>query len=385
MLDETKLVRINQKNLVYYELNFQNLTKLYKMSFFSQLNNVVVQCKRYLKHVEDKNLLDDPAIQKRYKAMQQLLNIYQANKPDIKYAHVNHIKAPDTDGFGPAREHYYELVELVPKFLAQEFRPFYYLQEYKIATSNLIIILSKSKFKGDWPKLNALINWYNAILKDQEAQDAKASIKQSFEDIRELGDFEFLSPEEMYQLQEEVHNIQAFLHADESLEAELTAEDSQLLREAIEFLSDKDIVLEGIPESTNDMSYPTVAPFEFIANYAFQIQSLVEDFAEDYPRGTKAVALTGFKEALKNRFNHQHTICTDIYEAIIKQIGSHKKPSIARLCKMIERAFNNFTDELKLSKKYDTESMVDSNTLEKGIATILEFEQYLKASMQAEG
>jgi hypothetical protein len=267
--------------------------------------------------------------------------------------------------------------------LSRDFKSYFYLQEYKIASANLIIFFTNSNNEADWPKMRQLINWYNSILKEQEALDTKASIHQSFRDIKALGNFDYMSTKGIQQLQEEVGNIQALLQKDPSLEAELTAEDATLLRSAQLFLQDNSIDLSNLPNNHSTLPPPTHSSTELVAIRCAQLGYLVRDFAEGFDKKTKVIALMSFKKELRHRFDQHQPLCLDINEAILKEIGSYKNPSLRRLCKMIGTALNVFSDKAVLSQKYLAENSKSSVDIDKGLPTVLEFEQMLKASIEA--
>lgn len=350
------------------------------MSFYTQLNSLIVQCKNYLKYAAANDMLEDLQTQQMYTKLQQLCNIYEANKTNLKYSQPS-ASSPQNDGLNHARDQYDILLSCIPPFLAQDFKTYYYLQEYKILSSNLIIVFNQSAFEKDWPKMRNLIRWYNAIIKDQEALDSKGSLLQSLKDIRALGDFDSLSAKELQQLQEEVGNIQAILQNDSSLETELNVDDATLLRAALVFMDENNIVLNKLTPPIDKNTAPSNSCIERIALRSTHLGYLVTDFAEDYDKKTKVTALTEFKDQLRGHFDQQQTICVDIYQAILKEIGSFKKPSLNRLCRMLLNALSLFGDQELLAQRYSEEILKNCSNIEKGIPTVIELERLLKASI----
>lgn len=354
------------------------------MSFFKQLSTLIIQCKKYLKHVDNNATHGDPRIRNRYAKLEQLIRIYEANKTNLKYN--NNTKTPllHEDALDVARSNYEILLAYVPSFLAKDFKSYFYLQEYKIACTSLIVFFTNSKNEADWPKMRHVINWYNSIQKEQEALDTKASIHQSFRDIKALGHFDSMGTKGIQQLQEEVGNIQTLLQKDPSLEAELTAEYATQLRSALLFLQDNSIDLSSLPNNRSTLPESTYSSTELVAIRCAQLGYLVRDFAESFDKKTKVIALTTFKKELRHCFDQHQPLCLDINEGILKEIGSYKNPSLRRLCKMIGTALNVFSDKTVLSQKYLAENSKENVGIEKGLPTILEFEQILKTSIEVE-
>jgi hypothetical protein len=347
------------------------------MAFYRQLNNLIFQCRKMQKSIDAKGLKGKEPYKTKHSGLTQVINLYEEKKSEIEGLCANNIKVTGIDDFSRAREQYYELLKVVPAYLNKEKKIYYYLQTYKVAVTNLLITFTYSTFRGDWPKKNALANWLITILNDQEAHDAEASLKKSFEDLRELGDFEKLDRKGLQQLQEEVRNIQTLLSADEKLEAGISAEDSELFSAAAEYLSDNASLLEGLPEIDSGINFEHPPALETVANRCTQLRILVEDFREEYVRGTKVSRLYEFKESIEGLFDKNIEICSDIHKAIIKEIGSHKKPGIKKLCKMILNAIEPFTDEVALTKAYKKASFPDSSEIQKGIPDAIDFEMSL--------
>ena len=229
--------------------------------------------------------------------------------------------------------------------------------------------------------MNSIISWYRAILDNQEALDTEKSLKNSLNDIRDLGDFEFLDSKGLQQLQEEVRNIQTLLSADEKLEAVISAEDSELFSAAAEYLSENAFLLEGLPELDTEFDFEEPPAIETVANRCTQLRILVEEFQDEQDRGTKVSKIYEFKESIAELFDKNIEICSDIHQAIIKEIGSHKKPGIKKLCKMILSAIDPFTDEVALTKAYKKDSFPDSSEIQKGLPDAMDFEMSLMVAI----
>lgn len=347
------------------------------MSFYTQLSQLIAKCNAYQKTVEENELWFTKPYQSTYLDISKIISIYNNSKIEIESVAAGEQSAPGLPSLTPARKEYYDLEAKVPPFLAGEHLWFYYLQTYKIRIIHLLKTFSYSTFKGDWAKMRILKTWLAAIENAQEAHDAEGSIKKSLEDIKDMGDFSKLNATQIQLLQEEVHNIQTLLAENPALEESLTAEDAELLKSAAEFVQENEHQLIDLPEIDNSFVYVETPVLETIARRCKQLLALVDEFPDECEKGTHVTELFDFKQALGDSFNDTIGICNDIHTAIIKEIGSHKKPSIKALCKMLHRVFEPFSDEDYLAKHYEKGVAASTLEVERGIPDTLDFEMLL--------
>ncbi|MCH2021405.1 MAG: hypothetical protein MK207_02895 [Saprospiraceae bacterium] len=350
------------------------------MALYNQLNQVIIQCRRYQKRIERKGLLNKEPYKSNYLKINTLLQIYTEKKVQIESIAAgssNNSSNSVDDGLSPARERYYELAGLVPELLASEKKYFFYLQTYKIACFELLKIFDNATFKGDWPKIKNLGNWYWALVKGLESYDAAASIKKSFEDIKDLGELEQLDTKELRQLQEEVYNIQTLLAGDGTLEEDLMPEDLELLQEATIYLKENEHLLEELPVVEEEVEYEETPAKEAIFYRCKQLLSLIEQFQDEHGSRTKITELYDFTQNLKDNFNLNIEICADIHSAIEKEIGSNKSLKLKKLCKKMSKALEPFADEKYLNKNYQKKDLPKSSEIDLGIPDAMSLEDSL--------
>ena len=346
------------------------------MSFYKQLETLIQQCKAFQKGVDDNELWYQEPYQSKYLAINKLLKVYKEERIAIESVAAGHQKGPGVDDFSPLRADYYALEEVVPPFLAGEHKFYFYLQNYKIKCKFLLKAFSYSTFRGDWQKMLHLRDWLAEIYDHQEKHDAAGSIEKSFADLRELEPFEKLQPKQIQLLQEEVHNIHTLLGEQPELQEQISPEDAELLQRASQFLKENKHLLKGLPE-IEKFEHEEPPVLETVAYRCKQLTVLVDDFPEDQDKGAEAEQLYQFKQELADGFDLNIPICLDIHNAIIKAIGSHKKPSIKRLCKMIHKALEPFADEDVLAKHYANNVQEKSLDVERGIPDTIELEMML--------
>lgn len=346
------------------------------MSFYKQLDKLIQQCNNFQASVDNNELWYQDPYQSKYLAINKLLKIYKEKKIAIETVAAGNQSAPGVDDFSPLRADYYALEEVVPPFLAGEHKFYFYLQTYKIECKFLLKAFSYSTFRGDWEKMLHLRDWLAEIYDCQEKHDAAGSIKKSFDDLRELSPFDKLAPKGIQLLQEEVHNIHTLLGEEPELQEQISPEDAELLQKASQFLKENKHLLKDLPE-IEEFEHEEPPVLETVAYRCKQLTVLVDDFPDDQEKGAKAEQLYEFKQELADGFDLNIPICLDIHNAIEKAIGSHKKPSIKRLCKMIHKALEPFSEEDLLGKKYNNSVLAKSLDVERGIPDTIELEMML--------
>jgi hypothetical protein len=350
------------------------------MSFYKQLTELIQISKSFQKEVEDKELWFQEPYQSKYLNINKLLKLFEEQKIEIEGIAAAEQTTPVMDGFSSVRRAYYDLEKVVPPFLAGERKLFYYLQTYKIRCKFLLKMFTYSNFRGDWAKMRHVQDWLVEIYSNQEKYDAKGSIKQSLKDIKNLGDFEKLNTAGLQILQEEVENIHSLLAENSAIQAELSLEDNQLLQKGSQYLKDNEHLLQALPP-IKDFEYEDAPVLETICYRCKQLVVLIDDFADNFEKRTEVTKLYDFKQALKDSFDLNIPICLDIHNAIVKAIGSHKSPSIKKLCKMIYKAVEPFANDDFLTKEYGDTVAINNADIEYGIPDTIEVELLLMTAI----
>jgi len=350
------------------------------MSFYKQLTELIQMSQNFQKEVEDNELWFQEPYQSKYLNINKVLKIYEEQRIEIEGIAAGDQTVPGMDGFSSVRREYYDLEKVIPPFLAGERKLFYYLQVYKIRCKFLLKMFTYSNFRGDWDKMRNIQDWLVEIYSNQEKHDAEGSIKQSLKDIRDLGDFEKLDAAGLQVLQEEVENIHSLLAENPAVQEKLSAEDNELLQKASQYLKDNEHLLEALPP-IEDFQYEEAPVLETICYRCKQLTVLLDDLPDNYDRGTEVTELYDFKQELKDSFDLNIPICADIHNAIVKAIGSHKSPSIKKLCKMIYKALEPFADDDFLAKEYGDSVSASNSDIENGIPDTIEVELLLMTAI----
>lgn len=354
------------------------------MSFYSQLAQLISVCKNYQKIVEDEELYFTEPYQSQYLNINKLLKFYDIQKLNIEALAAGEQTAPGMANMTPARAEYYDLEMVVPPFLAGKTKFYFYLQTYKIRCVHLLKTFSYSNFKGDWAKMRVLMTWLSAIDNEQEKHNAAGSIIQSFKDIKALGDFSKLNNKGLLQLEEEVNNIQTLLDQDPKLEEGLSADDAAILQKAAAHLKKNAHLLKDLPRPDTSFKYEEFSALETLAYRCKQLVVLVDDFSNSCEKGTKATALYEFQQELKEHFNENILVAADIHAALVKALGSRKKLSIKKLCKLLYSALEPFAEMNILTKKYGQKINSSNLEINRGLPDTIEFEKLLLITIEKE-
>jgi hypothetical protein len=344
------------------------------MDFHTQFDAFVRSCLEYQKKVDAEGLYFTEPYQSIYLDINKVLKVHTDQKLNLEAMAAGEQTAPGFPNLTPARREYYELEAEVPSFLANGGTAYYYLQRYSIACMHLIKTFSYSTYKGDWEKMRHLGSWLGAIYNQQQQSNSKDSLEGSFKKIKDLGDFSKLETKDLQVLEEEVRNIQALLIKDADLQENLTAEDAELLQKAVDYLETKKEVLKGLPELDDDFKYDEPPVVEVVAYRCKQLTVLLDHFHENYDKNTSVTELTDFKQALRDSFDLQVGICEDIYNSIIKVIGSYQSLNLKKLCTMLLEALQRFSDEDFLYERYGTVIPVNHIVASKGMPDTIDLE-----------
>ncbi len=323
------------------------------MDFYNQFQLVLQHCLRYQSMVDDNGLWLEEPYQTQYLNVTKLIQFEKNNRADIESAAavgkcmVDHVDLPDS------RREYYELQKVVPEFLASGSNSYYYLQNYYIRCFKLLKDFSYSRFVGDYDKIYVLQDWLAYINDAQASHDSQAAFKKSIEDIKQLGNFDNMSREELQLMQVEVMNIQSLLSADDKLQESISAEDAELYRKAAEYLANNSHKLEELPPLPQNFEYK---PEPFVQTVVYRCQQLVtqaDHFPDLYDETQKVTELYQFKQELESCFDLSISMCADVYYTIIGLMGSLQSLSIHKLCDIIERALEPFLIEKEMDAKYN--------------------------------
>lgn len=314
-------------------------------NFQKAFNNLVTLCRNYQKEIDKHELWYQEPYQDRYLAINKLLRIHMDKQLTIEAMAAGEQSAPGAPSLTPARRQYYRLEEKVPPFLASGSNSYYYLQSYRIAITWLIKIFSYSTYKGDWKKSRNLITWLSVIEGKHEQLDATSSISSSFEDIRELGDLDTLTTGELRILEEKVRNIQALLKDNPQLESELSEEDLELLAKASKYLEKNQKVLKKLPKVDKSFKYEAPPAIDTLVNRCRQLAVMADDFTDNRKGEQLVTHLADFKKDLRKKFNLHIRVCSDIYAAVLRELGSLSQLTSKKLCRILHDAFTGFTDK----------------------------------------
>jgi hypothetical protein len=297
------------------------------MTFYKKFTQLIKSCEQYHDLVDDNELWFDEPFQTKYLDINEFLIFAKENKAAIESIGAVGLKMKTGDhvDLTQSRQEYYDLEKVVPPFLAGGQLYYYYLQTYYIACLKLIKDFSYSLYPPDFAKMRQVKEWFYHIKKSQTQHDSKSSFRNSIEKLQQLGNFDQLSEEELQQLEAEVHNLQTLLSTDDALQEEMSPEEAELYRSASEFLALNSVVFDELPPLDDD--------FEF-------------------EEGPKVTHLYEFKQELKNYFDMSITTCADIYLTIVQLIGSNKNLTLKKLCKIVHRAIEPFTEEKFMQKRY---------------------------------
>jgi hypothetical protein len=324
------------------------------MTFYKKFTQLIKSCEQYHDLVDDNELWFDEPYQAKYLSINEFLIFAEENKAAIESISAVGLKMKTGDHVDliQSRQEYYDLEKVVPPFLAGGQLYYYYLQTYYIACLKLIKDFSYSLYPPDFAKMRQVKEWFYHIKKSQTQHDSKSSFRNSIEKLQQLGNFDQLSEEELQQLEAEVHNLQTLLSTDDALQEEMSPEEAELYRSASEFLALNSVVFDELPPLEDDFEFEE-GPFIETATYRCQqLLVQVDHFPDDYKKIPKVTHLYEFKQELKNYFDMSITTCADIYLTIVQLIGSNKNLTLIKLCKIIHRAIEPFTEEKFMQKRY---------------------------------
>lgn len=302
-------------------------------------------CRAYQKEIDKHELWYQEPYQHRYLVINKLLRIHMDKRLTVEAMVAGEQSAPGMPSLTPARRQYYRLEEQVPPFLGSGSDSYYYLQSYRIAITWLLKVFSYSTYKGDWEKSRNLITWLSAIEGKHAQHNATSSISSSFDDIRSLGDLNSLSVAKLRTLEEKVRNIQALLQDNPSLESELTDEELELLARASKHLDKNKKTLKGLPKVDNSFKYKAPPAIDALINRCRQLAIMADDFNDDHDGEKLVTHLDDFKKDLRGNFNLHTQVCSDIYSAILRKMGSLKQLTSKKLCRILHDVFIGFTDK----------------------------------------
>lgn len=346
-------------------------------TFHSQFEAFIRACKNYQKEVDAQGFHFTEPYQSVYLKLNKVLILHTEKKLQLEAMEAGEQSAPGFPNLTPARREYYELEAEVPSFLANGGTAYYYLQRYSIACMHLVKTFSYSTYKGDWEKMRNLGEWMGEIYNKQKHTNATDSLEASFEHLRELDNFNTLSPNELQELEEEVRNIQALLIENPELQEELDPNDAQLLQEAANYLQSKEDFLKGLPELDDDFKYDEPPVVEVVAYRSRQLMILLDHFHERYDNNTPVTELSDFKQALRDAFDLHVGICKDIYDAIVDKMASFQSLSIKDLCLMLYEALERFADEAFMYEVYGMTIYVNHIVASKGMPDTIDLEMLL--------
>lgn len=347
------------------------------MNFHTQFDALVLSCKQYQKEVDDKGLHFSEPYQSIYLAINKVLIIHTDEKLNLEAMAAGEQTAPGFANLTPARRQYYELEAEVPSFLANGGTAYYHLQRYKIACTHLVKTFSHSTYKEDWKKMRKLSSWLAAIYNEQQHSSANESFESSFDHLKDIGDFRNLGPKELQELEEEVRNIQALLIDNPDLLAELSADNSQLLQEAVSHLETQEELLKGLPELDDSFHFDEPPLIEVVVYRCTQLTVLLDHFHERYPDNPIVKELSAFKQSLRDAFDLHVDICEAIYNLMVDAMGSKQSMRIRELCTILFQAVSRFTDEDTILRSYSTTLNVSHIVATKGMPDTLDLEMLL--------
>lgn len=339
-------------------------------------------CKSYNEVVDKNYLWFAKPYQTIYLDINNLGKISEKKKLTIESVAAGEQKAPGVSNMGVARAAYYKLERKVPPFLAGGKKTFYFLQIYLIECVHLLKTFSYSTFRGDWDKMRVLKKWLAEIDHQKEAHDAKASLEQSLADIKALGNLDDLTPEEIQLLEAEIKNIEALLKLDSDLENSLSLDDSELLKNASQYLQANEHLLVGLPDLDTSFEYEEPSALDTLNIRCLHLQMMLDEVSGVVAYGTIVRRIDFFEDQLKMAFELQVDVCADVFYALKKAMGSHKEPSMQYLCENLKEALEPFVDYDKLEATYGNSTFGHYLTIENGMPDEMQLEYMLYESIK---
>ena len=153
-----------------------------------------------------------------------------------------------------------------------------------------------------------------------------------------------------------------------------------LIADASSFLAENPHLFESLQFVEETIEFEQEPLHEVIAERCNQLCVFLDDFKDQFGVFKKIKDMHYLLNALNEQFDISIDVCNDINKSIQKEIGSHKKPSVKKLCKMMLSGLMNYCEVSWLEKKYPTLDIGYFN-LQDGIPTNNKLKEIIEQSM----
>jgi len=316
-----------------------------------EITQLIKACQQYKAALHQNKQHKKKLFKASFKAIEALLPTLQEKQMRLQ----DELDEQVDEAVRANRKLYYDLQELVPKFLEQENKHYYYLQTYYVQCKNLLIIFFESPYPSDWPKTHVLSPWVAALSDAQDHMNAESSVERSLEEIKALYvKKDQLSQDEFAELQANVKNITLLLAKDPKLTGKIPAEDHALLLEVKAFIAtypSQDKIKE-IPEALAPEPSETLA-FKQLSIKMTQLIYFAEHLLDNYNPSRLISDVDAFQKNIKKKFfKKSPPILKIISQALLDAMGSRQQFTLKELVNLFAEVLTPFSDQAFLEKNY---------------------------------
>ena len=348
------------------------------MDFNEHIQRIIEKANQIQLMIDKKEVWFDEPYQNLYLQIVDLIDVCEEKKADIDTISLDGLNV--NPELLSTRRLYDEYHEKIPYFLSEGGTNFFLIKSYYSVCFQLIKSFSHSSHESDRSKLSNLTQWISALDKAEKSMDAADSAEASLDFIRPLHPFETMPKDAYAQFQAEVINLQSLITTNPELETSLTGDDLGIIAEATTFLTENPHLFESLQFEEPVVEFDNESLHEVVADRCHQICIFLDEFKDEFGIFKKIKDMNHFTSSLSDSFNTSIDICNDIYSSILTEIGSHKSPTVKKLCKMVMNGLESFSDVKWLKKEY-TDLDIGYFDLEDGIPTNNQVEEIIQQSI----
>ena len=325
-----------------------------RITTFMDLNDYLKQIADKASHIQSlidtkESWFDEPH-QSIYLYVTDILDLCEENQAKIDSLSNEGVNLDPA--LHAARQLYDDYKEKIPYFLSEGGTNYFLIKSYYSVCFQLIKSLSYSTHDSDKQKISPLKQWITSLDKAEKSMDAGDSVEASLDFIRPLHPFESMPTDSYAQFQEEVKNIQSLLSSNPELETSIEADDLSLIAEASTFLTENPHLFESLQFEEQVIEFEQEPLHEVVAERCHQLSVFLDDFKDQFGIFKKVKDMHYLLNALNEQFDLSINVCNDINTSIQNEIGSHKSPTVKKLCKMMLSGLANSCEESWLQNTY---------------------------------